>query len=432
MKKSVRNPYADDIQAALYKNFPPDNFLGEKNNVDHFIQWVTFFRRNLHRFATDYLGIKLYPYQAEMLYLMGTGEFIVIIASRASAKSFITALYCCCRCILYPNSKIVLAAGTKGQSKLLVSEKIQKELMSMSPPLRKEIRKIKDNQNEIVVYFKNNSTITVVTASENSRGYRSNVIVREEFRQIKKNVDDSVLSPFQMSRRVPCLDRPEYAEIKELKEETIDIYISSSWFDNGSWLWEIFDHGLDEMIHDKPSFVYCVDEAVALKHGLRSMNYFLNEQKKQDPITFKLEILNCRLKENQSAFFKYELFEQNQNLKQPWYPRLDVDVLSGKKNQYEIQKQNGEIRVVACDMAFVTSTGNDNSVFTCARLLPETNSNGIENYKIQIPYIESVQGGETQRQAVRIRQLFEDFKADYIVLDCRNAGMKMPAMLEIS
>ena len=144
MKKSVRNPYADDIQAALYKNFPPDNFLGEKSHVDHFIQWVTFFRRNLHRFATDYLGIKLYPYQAEMLYLMGTGEFIVIIASRASAKSFITALYCCCRCILYPNSKIVLAAGTKGQSKLLVSEKIQKELMSMSPPLRKEIRKIKD------------------------------------------------------------------------------------------------------------------------------------------------------------------------------------------------------------------------------------------------------------------------------------------------
>ena len=49
-----------------------------------------------------------------------------------------------------------------------------------------------------------------------------------------------------------------------------------------------------------------------------------------------------------------------------------------------------------------------------------------------MPYIESVQGGETQRQAVRIRQLFEDFKADYIVLDCRNAGIKMPAMLEIS
>lgn len=144
MKKSVRNTCADDIQATLYKNFPPDNFLGGKSNVDHFIQWITFFRRNLHRFASDYLGIKLYLYQAVMLYLMGICEFIVIIASRASAKSFITALYCCCKCILYPNSKIVLAAGTKGQAKLLVSEKIQKELMSASPALRKEIRKIKD------------------------------------------------------------------------------------------------------------------------------------------------------------------------------------------------------------------------------------------------------------------------------------------------
>ena len=39
-----------------------------------------------------------------------------------------------------------------------------------------------------------------------------------------------------------------------------------------------------------------------------------------------------------------------------------------------------------------------------------------------IPYMESVQGGDTTRQALRIRQLYEDFDADYIVLDLRNAG----------
>ena len=47
------------------------------------------------------------------------------------------------------------------------------------------------------VYFRNGSTIVVVPASENGRGHRSNVVVREECRQILKSVDDSILSPFQ-------------------------------------------------------------------------------------------------------------------------------------------------------------------------------------------------------------------------------------------
>ena len=59
-KKHYRNRDADDRQAEVYKKFPPDSFLGDASNVDHFMQWMTFFRRNMHRFAMDYLGIKLH------------------------------------------------------------------------------------------------------------------------------------------------------------------------------------------------------------------------------------------------------------------------------------------------------------------------------------------------------------------------------------
>ena len=106
-----RNRSADDRQNELHKKFPSDSFLGDKSNVDHMIQWTTFFRRNLHRFATDFLGIKLHLYQIVALYLMGINQFIVIVASRATAKSFLIALYACCRCILYPNSMIVLSSA---------------------------------------------------------------------------------------------------------------------------------------------------------------------------------------------------------------------------------------------------------------------------------------------------------------------------------
>ena len=430
---------ADERQGELYKKFAPDSFLGDKKNVDHLIQWITFFRRNLHRFAMDYLGIKLHLYQIIMLYLMGINQFIVVIASRASAKSFIIALYACCRCILYPGSLVVLASGTKGQSKLLVSEKIQKELMNLSPALRKEIRRVKDNQNEVIVYFKNHSTITVVPASENGRGYRSNVIVREEFRQIKKSVDDGILSPFQIIRQTPYMKDDYYANIPELQEETVDIYISSSWFDDGkNWMWGIVDQAYKDMLDGKPSCMLAFDESIALMHKIKTMRYFQTEKKKQDPITWQLEFLNARMKDNRSAFFTYGMMQQNQRAKRPFYPRTLLDFKTGKKNPYDIHKQKGEVRIVSCDMAFVENKKNDNSIYSCIRLLPERttyrkdSSNSIEidnGYRRITCYLESVQGGDTGRQAIRIRQLYEDFGADYIVLDMRNAGIAIYDLL---
>lgn len=438
-RRVYKNRSADERQGNLHTKFPSDSFLGNASNMDHVMQWITFFRRNLHRFVLDYLGIKLHLYQRVMLYLMGIMYFIVVIASRASAKSFIIALYACCRGILYPNSKIVLVSSTKGQAKLLVSEKIQKELMDRSPVLRKEILKIKDNQNEVIVYFRNHSTITVVPASENARGYRSNIAVREEFRQIKKHIDDSIIAPLQIIRQTPYMMDAYYSNIPELQEENVDIYISSSWFDDGqNWMWGIVDQAFDDMLKGRPGCLLAFDESIAIMHKIKSMRYFQTEKKKQDPITWQLEFLNVRLKENQRAFFTHSMIQQNQRCKRPFYPRTLFDFKTGKRNPYDIPKQKNEVRVVACDMAFVKNDKNDNSIFSCIRLLPESttyeheSSNGVtidNGYRRIVPYLESVQGGDLTRQAIRIRQLFQDFSADYIVLDLRNAGIAIYDLL---
>lgn len=85
-------------------------------------------------------------------------------------KSFLTAVYCCCRCILYPNTKIIVASGTKGQARLLISQKIEKELVNMSPNLRREIKEIRVGANDAIVKFKNGSTIEAVASGESARG----------------------------------------------------------------------------------------------------------------------------------------------------------------------------------------------------------------------------------------------------------------------
>lgn len=430
----MNNPYADERQANLYKNFPTNHFLSNPVNLDHAYLWNTFFRRNLHRLAIDYLGIKLHLYQVIILYLMGISRFFVIIACRAAAKSFIIALYACCRCITRPHSRIVLSSATKGQSKLIVSEKIQNELMRMSPMLQKEIKSIKNNQNEVIVYFRSNSTITVVPASENGRGYRSNCIIREEFRQIDKKIDDSILSPFQITRQAPYTTDEFYANMPEATEFPTDIYISSSWVDSGGegrhWMWEIVDKAYKEMIKGEDSYLLAFDESITLKHKIKLMETLVSEKKKQDPLTWMVEFLNLRIRENAHAFFSYSLLNQSQIIKKPFYPKDDIEYRQRRKNPHDIPKQTGEIRVLSCDLAFVDNKKNDKSVYTLLRLLPESkarNDNSDsqiqQEYKIMVPYIESSMGGDVDRQAIRIQQLRKDMDIDYIVLDCRGGGI---------
>ncbi len=424
---------ADENQQALYKKFPTTHYLSNSTNVLHVMAWCTFWRRNMHRFVRDYLKLSLYEYQELTIYLMGLSNFICIIASRNDAKSFIIALYACCRCILYPGTKFRIGSATKKQAKLIVSDKILDELCEWSKPLKAEIEDYSTSENNIFVKFRNGSKITVFVANDNARGLRSNAICREEFRQINKKIEDSVISPFQTVRNQPYMLNPFYGENKVLQEDPIDVYISSSWIDDGHWMWDIVDQAYEGMQKHNGSVLLTFDESITLKHHLKTLKQLIKEKKKQDPITWKIEFLNLRVKDSISSYFTYSMLMSKQILKHVFYPRSILDYKSGKKNKYAIPKIDNEIRVISNDIAFVAGDQNDNSVYSCIRGLPEsitytTENNQIEikqGYRRQYPYIESNQIGDTTLQAIRIRQLYEDFNADYIVIDTRNGGLQV-------
>lgn len=435
MTKNNLEKYADKNQIELYKNYPSTHYLSNKNNVLHVLAWGTFFRRNMHRFVIDYLKISLYEYQAIAIYMMGISNLICIIASRNDAKSFIVALYAVSRCLLYKGTKFRIGAATEKQAKLIVSEKIMDELCDWSPILKKEIESYGIRSNDIYVKFRNSSKITVFVANENARGLRSNAIAREECRQIKKKVEDSVISPFQTPRKPKYMLNDYYKNISILKEEPIDIYISSSWYDDGNWMWDISSQALDAMKKHKGGVMLAFDESITLKHDLKTIDQLIKEKKKQDPATWKIEFLNLRVRESTSAYFSYSMLMKRQVLKHVFYPRETIDFRNEKKNKYSIQKQDNEIRVISNDIAFVAGAKNDNSVYSCLRAIPESivytsenDSNSIEvknGYRRSVPYLEANQIGDTTKQAIRIRQLYEDFNGDYIVLDTRNGGLQI-------
>lgn len=387
------------------------------------IDWTTFYRRNIHRFAEHYLGIKLHLYQKIMLYLMHLSPLVILLCARGIAKSFITALYACCVCILYPNSKILATALTKKQGGLLVVEKIQKELMVMSPNLCGEIKDIKTSQNAIEVVFHNGSSFIVSTADDKARGLRSTCLIIDEFRLVKKDNIDSVLSPTEIIRQAPYIKIPEY---EHLAEEPREIYLSSAHY-KSSWIWQFIIDTVKDTYKNK-AMIFATDYALTLKHGIRTKNQLRRERKKLDSVTFDMEYKNLMIGGSDNQYYTFDLLSDSQILEKAWYPKSTAEYIASKdNNKYKwfgnIPKQKGEIRIVSMDIAMSKSTKttkNDNSVIKCIRALLSQ-----DIYERQEVYTETFEGTDIDSQAIRVRQIMEDFKADYFVFDARTYGTNL-------
>lgn len=387
-----------------------------KEFEEKLIDWSTFYLRNIHRFIEHYFGIKLHLYQKIMLYLMNKYPFVVLICARAVSKSFITALYACAICILKPNSKILVASLTKKQAGLLITEKVEKELMVMSPNLRREIKKISTGQNAIECVFKNGSSFIASVAGEQSRGLRSTVLIVDEARLVKKDVIDSILSPTEIIRPTGYTMNPKY---EHLKEEPREIYLSSAYF-KSSWMWELIKNAMKSSYKGN-GILFGTDYALTMKHGIRSKKQMLREKSKIDSTTFDMEYNNLCVGGSANQFYTFDLISSCQTIKKAWYPKTLLEVKENKRNRFgDIKKQSGEMRIVSMDIAVSKSTNkvkNDLSVVKCIRAL----QNG-ERYDRQEVYTEAFEGKDMETQAIRLRQIFEDFDGDYIVIDARTYG----------
>ena len=431
----------DEYQKIVYKKFPAHSWLSNKNNFERIIDYVTFYRRNIPVFVEHYLKIPLHWYQIIWLYLLNMYISVVIIAGRASAKSFVIAIFSCAKCILYPNTKVVIASGSKKQASLIVKEKIQKELMPKSENLRREIETIKTSTNDIEVVFRNGSSIVVVVGGEGALGYRSTVLIFEEFKRIPKYIVDKVLKPFQMTRPSQFRTNEEcekygvkYKENDEFLEEAVNIYISSA-APTSHWMGKLLKDTVSSKYGDNSACMLATDYSIALKHAIKTRAQLIEAKRSTDPITWREEYENEMLREGANSYFTYGLLTKNQTNKKAFYPRRYEDVRNKHKNPYSIPKQPGEIRILACDMAFIErSNKNDNSCFTCIRALPESMTYTSENidgkvvevkngYRRIVPYIEANPGSDVDKQAIRIKQLYYDFEADYCILDTRNGGI---------
>ena len=387
--------------------------------------WVSFYRQNIHRFAIDYLGIQLKPFQVVLLYMIERNLKSCLITSRGLGKSWLIALYCCCRAILYPGQKIIVSCETKEQSRNLIREKIVNELMNMSPNLKKEInpREIKIGTNESYVKFKNGSTITAINASENTRGKRAHILVVDEYVQIKNGFDTltKILQPFlQVVRQPKYLQNPKYSH---LQEENKQIYASSAWYAD-HWSYDLYKDYVEKMLIGESSFVCNLPYNVALKYGLMTQTRL--DEIMSDPNlseeAFLMEYSAMFYDLGEGAYIKPSDIINNRTVVKPWYPPTDIEYIAekGKRNisWKEDRTSKQELRVLGCDIALAQGDKNDNTVIHYSVSIPKG-----DKYITEVKYSEAINGGTAKAIALRLKQLFFDGDCDYIVMDIAGLGL---------
>jgi len=395
------------------KTMIKDKEINEQRQ-DNLIDWITFYRRNIHRFIQHYFGVQLYWYQILWIYFMSISENFVTIASRAAAKSWLIAVLAYARGVLYPNSEIVIVATTLKQASIIFGKMAR--LKDDYPNIAREVKDFSDTQNNCNCTLHNGTTIKIVACSESGRGERSTFTIGEEFRIMDKQKFDSIVKPFAYARQTPYMKNPKYSSIKILIEEPRQVLISSA-YHKGLWWYKETMTTIKMMLDGKDAGFIAFDYLIAIKHNIKTVKAIARDRTTMDEITFLEEYENIPWGENSNAYFKLDMFKKNRSLKKAFYP-LRNDMLDKKKNPNDIKRTDGEIRIVSVDIATRKGSKNDNTIITCIRGLPTA-----KGYEREYVYQESHQGEHTGKQALRIKQVYHDFEADYIVLDLQQAGI---------
>ena len=221
---------------------------------------------------------------------------------------------------------------------------------------------------------------------------------------------------FQTAPRQPkYLDKPEYAHLKERNKE---LYLSSCWY-KFHWSWDKVKAFFKAMSEGKSYFLCGLPYQLSIKENLLDAEQVKDEMSESDfdETGWLMEMQCLFFGESENAFYKFEELEKNRVLPKAIYPKSFYKWMKDKSFKYESKKE-GEIRLVSCDIAGIKSKENDASVYTIMRLLPNT-----KGYDRHIAYMETLEGGHTVTQAIRIRQLYDEFDCDYIVLDTLGVGL---------
>ena len=375
-----------------------------------------YYRANPHRYVSEVLGLSLKWFQQILLWCMMHYNFVMYLAARGQGKTYLTALFCCVRCILFPGTKIVVSSGTLKQANEVLL-KIQDDFMKQSSILRSEIEKCNIGQNDASIYFKNGSWIKTRTSSENSRSARANCIVVDEFRMVDETVINTVLRKFLTSPRQPkYLQKPEYAHMQERNKE---IYMSSAYF-KSSWAYrKAQSYTLNFFDDTKKYFICGLPYQVSVREGLLSRSQLEDEMSEADynELVQQMEMECLWFGDTDGSLFKFDELTARRRLRKAFPP------LSFCNDKITIPKLTATgKRILSIDVALMQSTKkkkNDASAIFINDLIQVNDT----AYQSNFVYGETFEGLKTDELGMIVMKYFYEYQCTDLVLDTNGIGL---------
>lgn len=389
----------------------------EENEID----WLTFFRRNPGIYAEWRLKAKLLPYQQYMLWQMFNAQTTFDMCARNSAKSYVLGWGAVIHCLLFPNTEVVITAGTIDQANKMIERKIRDEIiMKHSDVLRYflEIGMIqvkRDNDTAVVLFPFNGSSIRVLPCIDSARGERCCWLILEEAMQLKKNIISSVFNPMKRPRQADYLRLPQFKKDKRWVEQAKTTYITSNRF-KADWAWREFTNCVTGYFMNKRvSYkVFAFDIFNVIEEGLKTEEYLIETLKTDSEMVVRQELYNEAVGESESAFFSLQDFRNNQTIERCFRPPTISDLYAGI-DLGNIPKQENEVRLIVVDFAFADTTSREKNDCTNIQFISGHWING--HFERHWDCLLGHRASDSLGAVRRVRELYFDYEADYVVLD---------------
>lgn len=188
--------------------FPDDEAL--QNPYKHFIN-LMMKPENFYWVVRSIFGIELLPFQLVILTELWNHKFPMLIGSRGCSKTFLLALYATLRCLLIPNTKVVVVGAAFRQAKILYDYALK---FWNEAPLLQNLNSITGSRSEkqgprieidrITLRIGSSEIIGIpIGDGQKIRGLRANVVISDEHQSINEDIYERVVKGFGMVSQDP-------------------------------------------------------------------------------------------------------------------------------------------------------------------------------------------------------------------------------------
>ncbi len=170
------------------------------------------------------LGIKLLPIQVAILQELWVRPFPMLIASRGFGKSFLLAVFATLKCILVPDSKVVVVGAGLRQSKVIFE--YMETIWHGSSILRSIYTAQKDGPardvDRCIVRFGTSWAVFLpIGDGSKIRGLRAHTIIADEFASINPQIYETVIGGFAAVSKDPFQNVVDAAARRKMKDDGI-------------------------------------------------------------------------------------------------------------------------------------------------------------------------------------------------------------------